>query len=90
MSKTLLTCQIPNIEKTDTSFIKTPIYSSAQKLPEKLRKVIVKLERLDIGWLDILTAMANITEQRGDEQMVEMLEAIAMSLKQNRKIIRDL
>ncbi|HEY9710373.1 MAG TPA: hypothetical protein V6D48_19355 [Oculatellaceae cyanobacterium] len=55
-----------------------------------MRKAIAKLERQDIGWLDILRAMALIAEQQGDERVASCLEATALELKQNRKVIRDL
>jgi H2-forming N5,N10-methylenetetrahydromethanopterin dehydrogenase-like enzyme len=55
-----------------------------------LRAVIANLEKQDIGWIDILSTMANIVEQRGDDQLPEALEAAALTLKRNRKVIRDL
>lgn len=61
-----------------------------QTLPKKLSRVMAKLEKLDIGWLDILTAMANIAEQGNDEQVASVLEATALQVKRNRKILRDL
>lgn len=93
MPQTLLTARRPNFEKASTVFFKTTIPkipSHSRKVPEKLRKEIAKLERLDIGRLDILKAMANITEQWGDEQVAEILEATAISLKRNRRVIRDI
>ncbi len=90
MVQTLLTYQIPSFDTTDAGFTKITAPRDLQKLPEKLRVVIAKLEGLDIGWLDILTEMANITEQCGDEQLVERLEATALLLKRNRRITRDL
>lgn len=91
MTQTLITYHpVADFEKTSTSFIKPAIHSNSEKIPKKLRKAIATLERLDIGWLDILTAMVNIAEQWGDEQVAEVLEATALSLKQNRTITRDL
>lgn len=91
MTQILETYQTPNLAQTPMSFITTPIYPSCHNITEKLRTVIAKLERQDIGWLDILTAMANIVaEQEDDEQVAEVLEATALLLKRNRKIRRDL
>jgi hypothetical protein len=91
MTQTLETYQTPLLEKTHQTFITTPIYPKCNSITEKLRTVIAKLERQDIGWLDILTAMANIAaEQEDDEQVAGILEATALSLKRNRKIRRDL
>ncbi|HEY9830717.1 MAG TPA: hypothetical protein V6D26_09065 [Stenomitos sp.] len=91
MTQILQTYQTPNLEKTPVSFITTSIYSNCHTITERLSTVIAKLERQDIGWLDILTAMANIAaEQEDDEQVAEVLEATALLLKRNRKIRRDL
>jgi hypothetical protein len=91
MTQILETCQTPKLEKTHISFITTPIYPKCNHITEKLRTVIAKLERQDIGWLDILTAMANIAaEQEDEEQVAEVLEATALLLKRNRKVRRDL
>jgi hypothetical protein len=56
----------------------------------ELRKVITKLERQDIGWIDILKAMANVADQQDDEQVTLVLETGARELKRNRKVVRDL
>lgn len=91
MTQILETCPTPNLEKTHQGFITTPIYPNCHNITEKLRTVIAKLERLDIGWLDILTAMANIAAQEeDDDQVAEVLEATALTLKRNRKVRRDL
>lgn len=91
MTQILETYPTPNLEKTHRSFITTPIYPKCNHITEKLRTVIAKLERQDIGWLDILTAMANIAaEQEDEEQVAEVLEATALLLKRNRKVRRDL
>jgi hypothetical protein len=91
MTQTLETYQTPNLEKAHMGLITTPVYPKCHKITEKLRTVIAKLERQDIGWLDILTAMANISAQEeDDDQVAEVLEATALSLKRNRKIRRDL
>jgi hypothetical protein len=89
MTQTIDTYPIPTFETTSTDFIPPTIHPNYQKLPAKVRNVIAKLEELDIGWLDILTAMANIADQWGEEQVIEVLEATALSVKQNRKISRD-
>jgi Cdc6-like AAA superfamily ATPase len=88
MSQILSTYQIPNFDKTSTLKVKTAV--PPPKLTQKLRRAIANLERQDIGWLDILRAMANIAEQWGDEKVAEVLDARANELKRNRKIIRDL
>lgn len=91
MTQILETYPTPNIEKTNMGFIKTPIHPNCKKITQRLRKVIAKLERQDIGWLDILTAVANIAAEEGDEEQVaKVLEATALSLKRNRKVSRDL
>lgn len=91
MIQTLETYQTPNLEQTHMGFITTPIYPNCHKITERLRTIIAKLERQDIGWLDILTTMANIAaEQENDEQVAEVLEATALLLKRNRKARRDL
>jgi hypothetical protein len=90
MTQIVFTDQTPDIDKTSTLTVITTIPPNSQKLTEKLRKVIVTLERQDIGWLDIVSAMANIAEQRGDEKVAEVLAAATSQLKRNRKVIRDL
>ena len=90
MTTTFLTAQIPKFDTPLDRSVETPIFSNSQQFQEKLRNVIAKLERQDIGWLDILRAMALIAEQRGDDQVASCLEATALELKQNRKVIRDL
>ncbi len=90
MTTTLLTYQIPNLDKSYSDFVKTRIPSNSQKMKAELTRVIAKLERQDIGWLDILSAMANIAEQQGDDQVAEVLDAGACVLKRNRKVIRNL
>lgn len=94
MTQTLEAYQITTIDKPSTDFVKiiAPLNSqiNSQKIPQQLRTVIANLEKQDIGWIDILSAMANIVEQRGDEQLPEALEVAALTLKRNRKVIRDL
>lgn len=94
MTQTLEAYQITTIDKPSTDFVKiiAPLNSqiNSQKIPQQLRTVIANLEKQDIGWIDILSAMANMVEQRGDEQLPEALEAAALTLKRNRKVIRDL
>ncbi|HEY9633885.1 MAG TPA: hypothetical protein V6D14_10790 [Coleofasciculaceae cyanobacterium] len=90
MTQIVFTDQTPDIDKTSTLTVITTIPPNSQNLTEKLRKVIVTLERQDIGWLDIVSAMANIAEQRGDEKVAEVLAAATSQLKRNRKVIRDL
>ncbi|MEW6491120.1 MAG: hypothetical protein AB1589_01020 [Cyanobacteriota bacterium] len=80
----------PRFETPSTALIRSAVLLDAHKLPEKLRKAIAKLERLDIGWLDILTTMANLSEQLNDEQVAAVMEATALELKRNRRILRDL
>lgn len=90
MTQLLETYQIPTFEEPSTVFEETAISSNSPKITGKLRKAIAKLESYDIGWLDILTAIANIAEQWGDEHVAEVLEATALSVKRNRRIVRDL
>lgn len=90
MTTTFLTAQIPKFDTPPAGSIETTISSNSQQIHEKLRRVIVNLERQDIGWIDILRAMALIGEQRGDDQVASCLEAMALELKRNRKVIRDL
>lgn len=91
MTQTLETYQTAHFEKTSLSFISAPVHPNCQTITARLRQVIARLERQDIGWLDILTAMANIAaEEEGDEQVAKLLEATALSLKRNRKVMRDL
>lgn len=90
MTQTLEAYQITKFDKPSTGFVKIIVPLNSQRLPKKLRTVIANLEKQDIGWLDILSAMANIVEQRGDEQVAEALEAAAIGLKRDRKVIRDL
>ena len=90
MTTTLLTAQIPKFDTSPAKSAETRISSNSQQIQKKLRKAIAKLERQDIGWLDILRAMAVIAEQQGDERVASCLEATAQELKQNRKVIRDL
>jgi len=78
------------IDPISTVKLKTTVPLDSQKIPEKLRTVIADLERLDIGRLDILSAMANITEQWGDDQVASVLVARASLLKRYRKVIRNL
>lgn len=80
----------PNGDKPSTGFAIGTVSLDFQMLPGNLSKVMTKLERLDIGWIDILTAMANIAEYGSDEQMASVLEATALQVKRNRKILRDL
>ena len=90
MTTTLLTYQIPNFDKTSTVFVETPIPFNSPEMTEELRSAIANLQSQDIGWLDILSAMANITEELGDDQVASVLETVALSVNRNRKIIRDL
>ncbi len=91
MTQILETYQTQNVEKTRMGFINTAIHPNRQGITERLTQVIAKLERQDIGWLDILTALANIAaEEEGDEQVAQLLEATALSLKRNRRLSRDL
>lgn len=91
MTQTLETYQTPNFEKTSLSFISAPLNPNCQTITHRLRQAIARLERQDIGWLDILTAMANIAaEEEGEEQVAKVLEATAFSLKRHRKVRRDL
>lgn len=94
MTQTLEACQITTIDKPSTGFAKiiAPLnsQSNSQRIPKQLRAVIANLEKQDIGWIDILSTMANIVEQRGDDQLPEALEAAALTLKRNRKVIRNL
>jgi hypothetical protein len=90
MTTTLFTYQIPNFDKTSTVFVETPVLFNSPEMTEELRSAIANLQSQDIGWLDILSAMANITEALGDDQVACVLETVALSLKRNRKIIRDL
>ena len=79
-----------NLEKSNTGFRETPTSSNSQQMKEELRRVIAKLERQDIGWIDILKAMVNIAEQQGDEQIASVLEATAPHLKRNRRVLRNI
>lgn len=89
--ETYQTSQTAKFEKTSVEFITNTLSSKHHKNTQKLTKVMTKLERQDIGWLDILTAMANIAaEEGGDEQVVQVLEATALSLKRNRRVRRNL
>ena len=91
MTQILETYKTPNFEKTSRDFISTAIHPNCQRITQRLTKVIAKLERQDIAWIDILTAMANISaELDSDEQVPEILEATALSLKRNRKKRRNL
>jgi hypothetical protein len=93
MTQTLETYQTPNFEKTSLSFISAPVHPNCncQTITDRLRQAIARLERQDIGWLDILTAMADIAaEEEGDEQIAKLLEVTALSLKRNRRVMRDL
>ena len=91
MTQILETYQTPDFEKTSMGFINTAIHPNCQTITEKLTKVITKLERQDIAWIDILTAMANIAaEQGGEEQIAQRLESTALLLKRNRRFSRDL
>jgi hypothetical protein len=90
MTQTLFTDSIPTVALTSTLKAKSTIPSNSEKFEKELRWVIAKLERQDIGWLDILSAMANIAEQRGEEQVSEVLDAAAKQLKRNRKTRRNL
>ncbi len=90
MTTTLLTAQVPKFDTAPDRSIETSISPNSQQIPEKLRRVIANLERQDIGWLDILRAMALIAEQQGDDQVASCLEATALELKRNRKVSRDI
>jgi hypothetical protein len=89
--ETYQTSQTSNFEKTSVGFITNTLPLKHHKKTQKLTKAMAKLQRQDIGWLDILTAMANIaTEEGGDEQVAQVLEATALSLKRNRRVRRNL
>lgn len=91
MTQTLETYQTPNFETTSLSFISAPLHPNSETITDRLRQAIARLERQDIGWLDILTAMADIAaEEEGDEQIAKLLEVTALSLKRNRRVMRDL
>ncbi len=90
MTTTLFTSRIPKVGKSRADFVKTTIPLKSQKMKGELRKVITKLERQDIGWIDILKAMANVADQQDDEQVTLVLETGARELKRNRKVVRDL
>jgi hypothetical protein len=98
MITTLPTYQIPHQEENRSAeFVFTPVPFDSQnlpvdspQLPQKLRAVITKLEQQDIGWLDILKEIANLSEQLGDEQVASVLEATALSVKRNRRVVRNL
>jgi hypothetical protein len=98
MITTLPTYQIRDEEENHSAeFVFTPVPFDSQdlpvdspQLPEKLRAVITKLQQQDIGWLDILKEMANLSEQLGDEQVAKVLEATVISIKRNRRVVRNL
>lgn len=90
MTTTLFTYQRPNFDTTSTAYVAIPIPSNSQGMTEELRRAIANLQDQDIGWLDILSAMANIADELGDDQVASVLEAVALSVKRNRKIVRDL
>jgi len=90
MTSTLFTYEIPKFDEISEDFVETTSLPQSVQPAEKLRPVIAKLERQDIGWLDILSVMANIAEQQGDERVAEVPQAIARHLKRNRKVIRHL
>jgi hypothetical protein len=90
MTFTLFTDEIPKLDKVRIDFVEPTPLPQSHQVKERLRTVIANLEQQDIGWIDILTAMANIAEQQGNEQLVEVPEAIARQLKRHRKVTRDL
>jgi hypothetical protein len=89
--QTAQTAQTSNFEKTSVGAIPNTLPLKHHKNTQKLTKATAKLQRQDIGWLDILTAMANIAAEEGDEEQVaRVLEATALSLKRNRRVRRNL
>lgn len=90
MTTTLFTYQRPNFDTSSTAYVAIPTPSNSQEMTEELRRAIANLQDQDIGWLDILSAMANIADELGDDQVASVLEAVALSVKRNRKIVRDL
>jgi uncharacterized NAD(P)/FAD-binding protein YdhS len=93
MTSTLFTDVTDEISKFDEvsiDFVETTPLPQSYQLQEKFRTVIANLEQQDIGWIDILRAMANIAEQQGNEPLVEVPKSLARQLKRHRKIIRDL
>lgn len=89
--ETYQTSQTSSLDKTSVGFITKTLLPKNHKNTRKLTKVMTKLQQQDIGWLDILTAMANIAaETGGDEQVAQVLEATALSLKRNRRVRRNL
>ena len=85
-----VTDEISEFDEVSIDFVETTPLPESYQLQEKLRTVIANLEQQDIGWIDILRAMANIAEQQGNELVVEVPKSLARQLKRRRKIIRDL
>jgi hypothetical protein len=90
MTSTLFTDEISKFDEVSIDFVETTPLPQSYQVQEKLRTVIANLEQQDIGWIDILRAMANIAEQQGNEPVVEVSKSLVRQLKRHRKIIRDL
>jgi hypothetical protein len=90
MTFTLLTDEIPKLDKVNVDFVETTPLPQSYQIKERLRSVIADVEQQDIGWIDILRAMANIAEQQGNAQAIEVPKAIVRQLKRHRRVIRDL
>lgn len=90
MTSTLFTDEISKFDEVSIDFVETTPLPQSYQVQEKLRTVIANLEQQDIGWIDILRAMANIAEQQGNEPVVEVPKSLVRQLKRHRKIIRDL
>lgn len=90
MTSILLTDEIRKLDEVSIDFVEITTLPQSHRVKERLRRVIANLEQQDIGWLDILSAMANIAEQQWDEQVIEVPKSLARQLKRHRKIIRDL
>lgn len=90
MTSTLFTDEIPKFNKVRIDFVETTPLPQSHQIKERLRRVIANLEQQDIGWIDILSVMANIAEQQWDEQVIEVSKPLARQLKRHRKVLRDL
>ncbi|HEY9605576.1 hypothetical protein [Allocoleopsis sp.] len=90
MNSTLITDEIPNFNEAHIDFIETTPLPQSHQIKERWRGAIANLEQQNIGWLDILSVMANIAEQQWDEQLVEVPKPLTRQLKRHRKVLRDL
>jgi len=89
--ETYQTSQTSNFDKTRVDFITKNLIPKNHKNTQKLTIVMTKLERQDIGWLDILTAMANIAEDAGTSlQVAQVRGTTALSLKRTQGVRRNL